>query len=47
MICSESWNLSQGGPMMPTAAPKNASETLCVGRRSSSFPVLKILVFGA
>lgn len=41
MICSESWNSSQGGPMMSRPQPKNEAWTLCVGSATSYFPVLE------
>ena len=42
MICSESCNLSQGGPMMPTPVPKNEALTLCVGTPTNYFPILSV-----
>lgn len=45
MICSESCNSSQGGPMMSTPVPKNEVMTLCVARLTRYFPILNVLAF--
>lgn len=43
MICSESWNSSQGGPMMSTPAQKNAALTLRVGMDINRIPIPNVL----
>ena len=45
MICSESCNSSQGGPMMSTPAQKNEALTLRVGTPTKYFPILRLIGF--
>lgn len=43
MICSESCNSSQGGPMMSAPGPKNEALTLCVGMEINRIPIPNVL----